>query len=388
MTEVATQRVFQKPKGSFFLLGPRATGKSTWIKLQLKPDFTIDLLKARDFTTYSTNPGRLREIIEANLNYKVIVIDEIQKLPELLNEVHSLIFDYENKLQFVLTGSSARKLKKSNVNLLAGRAANRSFHSYSYLEIKEKFQIDLALKYGLLPQVWNIEDEEEKKDYLISYVDLYLKEEIMQEAAVRSLPSYMLFLEHFALRNGQVLNIQNLAQEIGIPRTTINGYLDLLEQTLLGYKLAPIHLQAKVKEVSTPKFYFFDPGVVRALAKNIDENLGQDKGFLLETLVLHELKLFSDYFQKRWEIFYWGTPSENEVDFVITKAKKRIGIEVKSSKNWTADFNQGLHSLLEAKTISKGYGIYLGKEKIKVGQVMVYPVAQFIEEMHKGVISL
>ena len=381
---MTSHRILIKPKKSFFLLGPRATGKSTWLKQQVKPDFIIDLLKARDFQKYSTNLNLLSEVIDGNPTFKIIVIDEIQKLPELLDEVHSLIFDSDNELQFILTGSSARKLKKKNVNLLAGRALIRYFHPFSALEIESKFKIDLALKFGMLPQVWNLESEDEKKDYLTSYVDTYLKEEIQQEAAVRSLPSYLLFLEHFALRNAQVINIQNLAGEIGIPRTTINGYLDILEQTLLGFKLAPIHLKAKVKEVTTAKFYFFDTGVVRALAKQLDDNMGSEKGTLLETLVLHELKTYSDYFLQRYEINFWGTPSENEVDFIVSKGKSRIGIEVKASKKWDKSFNKGLDALIAAGKIKQAYGVYLGEEKLKNSNINVFPLKKFISFLHEG----
>lgn len=381
---MTSKRILQKPDKSFFLLGPRATGKSTWLKEQVKPDFTIDLLRARDYQKYSTNLNLLREVIEGNPNFKVIVVDEIQKLPELLDEVHSLIFDSGNKLQFILTGSSARRLKKKNVNLLAGRALIRYFHPFSILEIDKKFNIDLALKFGMLPQVWNLEIEDEKKDYLTSYVDTYLKEEIQQEAAVRSLPSYLRFLEHFALRNAQVLNIQNLAGEIGIPRTTINGYLDILEQTLLGFKLAPIHLKAKVKEVSTAKFYFFDTGVVRALSKQIDDDLGPEKGALLETLVLHEIIAYSDYFLQRYEVNFWGTPSDIEVDFIVSKGKNRIGIEVKASKKWDKSFNKGLETLLSMGKIQHAYGVYLGDERLKKSNIEVFPFQKFVSFMHEG----
>lgn len=297
--------------------------------------------------------------------------------------MHSLIFESDNKLQFILTGSSARKLKKKNVNLLAGRALLRNFHPFSMLEIEDKFNLNESLKYGMLPQVWNLDSEEEKKDYLVSYVETYLKEEIQQEAAVRSLPSYLSFLEHFALRNAQVINLQNISNETGVARTTLNGYLDILEQTLLGYKLAPIHLKAKVKEVSSSKFYFFDTGVTRALAKNIDNEITQEKGFLLETYILHELKTYSDYFQKRWEINYWCTPSENEVDFIISRGKERIGLEVKSSKKWDKEFSNGLHTLLDTGRISQAYGIYLGDDIIKKNNVTIFPVKDFIHFLHK-----
>lgn len=379
---MTSKRILPIPKGSFFLLGPRATGKSTWLKEQVRPNYIIDLLKARDYQKYSTNISLLREIVEANPDYKIVVVDEVQKLPELLDEVHSLLFDYKDKIQFILTGSSARKLKRKNINLLAGRALIRQFHPFSIQEIESRYKINDALKYGMLPQVWNLETEEEKKNYLTSYVDTYLKEEIQQEAVVRSLPSYLKFLEHFALRNGHVINLQNLSGEIGIARTTLNGYLDILEQTLLGVKVTPLHLQAKVKEVSTAKFYFFDTGVVRALAKQLDDDLGSEKGLHLETLVLHEIKLYSDYFSKRWEVNYWGTPSENEVDFIVSRGKQRVGIEVKAAKKWNKDFNTGLNTLLSAGKIKRAYGIYLGDEKLKNGDITIFPLKSFVAAMH------
>lgn len=381
---MASNRIMKKPSGSFFLFGPRATGKSTWVVNQCAPDYIVDLLKAKDFQRFSTHLSLLREIIQANPKYKTIVVDEIQKLPELLDEIHSLIFESNNKLQFILTGSSSRKLKSKNVNLLAGRALVRNFHPFSYTEISSQFNLDLALKYGLLPEVWNRTSEEDKKDYLSSYVQTYLKEEIQQEAAVRSLPAYLSFLEHFALRNSQVINLQNVSNEVGVARTTISGYLDILEQTLLGFKLSPLHLKAKVKEVSLPKFYFFDMGVVRSLAQQLDEAPTVEKGSLLETYILHEIKTYSDYFQKRWEVHYWGTPSDNEVDFIVSSGKLRIGIEVKSSPRWDKDFNRGLKVLLEAGKITNAYGVYIGKEIIKKDNVMIYPVIEFVKLMYQN----
>lgn len=381
---MTSKRLLKPASKSFFLFGPRATGKSTWLKKQVKADLSIDLLKASEYQKYSKNISLLREVLEANPNYKTIVIDEIQKLPELLDEVHSLIFDFNNKHRFILTGSSARKLKKKNVNLLAGRALLRNFHTYSCLEVAEHFNIDQALKFGMLPEVWNIKDEADKKDYLISYVQTYLKEEIQQEAAVRSLPSYLSFLEHFAIKNGQVINLQNLSGDIGVARTTIISYLEILEHTLLGFKLLPIHLKAKAKEVSLPKFYFFDTGVVRALSQSLDNTLAEDKGYLLETFILNELKIYSDYNQKRWEFYYWGTPSLNEVDFIVARGKTHIGIEVKSAKIWKSEFSKGLKTLLDSKKIVEGIGIYCGDEIIKKDGITIYPVAKFVEALHKN----
>lgn len=382
---MATHRILPNTNKSYFLFGPRATGKSTWLKLQVRPDKIVNLLSSRDYLQYSAHPYLLRQIVEGNPQYRTVVIDEIQKLPGLLDEVHSILFDYEDKIQFILTGSSARKLKTKNVNLLAGRALVRYFHPFSAMELGEAFDLKKALQYGLLPRVWNLNNREDIIDYLYSYVDTYLKEEIQQEASVRNLPGYLSFLEHFALRNAQVMNIQNLSGEVGIARTTINGYLDILEQTLIGLRLNPIHLKAKVKEVSTPKFYFFDTGVCRTLAKTIDEPLSDHEvGSLFETYILHEIKCYSDYFQKRWEIFYWGTPSENEVDFILCKGAKRVGIEVKFSKSWKSDFNKGLIALMAAKKLTDAFGVYTGNESLKDHGIKVLPIDRFVKMLYAG----
>ncbi len=182
----------------------------------------IDLLQQKDYQKYALNLDLLKQIIEGNKKIKTIAIDEIQKLPQLLDEVHSLIFNYPD-LQFILSGSSSRKIKKSDINLLAGRALIRNFHTFSILEIGANFNMTKALHFGTLPQVWNLKKSEEIKGYLTSYVQTYLKEEIQQEAAVRNLPSYLIFLQHFAERNGQVINLQNISNDTGIARTTLNG---------------------------------------------------------------------------------------------------------------------------------------------------------------------
>jgi len=370
------------PEKSFFLFGPRATGKSTWLKNELAPDYSIDLLKSREYLRFSKYPEELSELILANPKWTKIVIDEIQKVPELLDEVHSIIFEHKNRMQFVLTGSSARKLKKSGTNFLAGRALLRKFYPLNAFELGKHFELNLAIRFGLLPEVWNLKNESEKNDYLYSYVETYLREEIQQEALTRNLPAYSKFLEHMALRNSHVINLQNLSNEIGVARTTLKGYLEILEDTLLGSSLNPIHLKAKVKEVSTPKFYFFDPGVVRGLTNSLNEKLdAREKGSQLETYILHELKCFSDYYGKMWQFFYWSTPSMTEVDFIVSQGKEKIGIEVKSAKNWDLDFNYGLNILLDEKKISKAYGIYDGEEIIKKGKVMVIPAKIFSSYM-------
>jgi len=371
------ERVLQVPKESFFLFGPRATGKTTWLREQIKADYYIDLLKSKEYLRFSQKPHELSEIIEANPSWKCIIIDEIQKAPQLLDEIHSLIFESKNKLKFILTGSSARKLKKSSTNLLAGRALIRKFHPLMATELKKKFSINESLRFGMLPRIWGLENQQERIDYLYSYVESYLKEEIQQEALTRNLPAYSKFLEHMAIRNSQVINLQNLSQQIGVARTTLKGYLEILEDTLLGFSLPSIQLKAKVKEVATPKFYFFDTGVINTLTHSLEEDIKNNLGSLLETYILHELISFSDYNNKRWQFYYWGTPGDTEVDFILSAGKKNIGIEVKSSTTWDKSYNYGLNVLLEEKKIQKAYGVYLGNEMIKKDNILVLPAKSF-----------
>jgi predicted AAA+ superfamily ATPase len=371
------RRSLKVPTDSFFLFGPRATGKTTWLREQVDPDHFIDLLRSKEFLRYSKHPEELRDLIEGNPKWKCVVIDEIQKVPSLLDEIHSLIFEKKNKLTFILTGSSARKLKKNQVNLLAGRALLRKFHPLTASELGSHFNINEALEFGLLPRIYGLASKIEKIDYLYSYVETYLREEIQQEAVTRNLPAYSAFLEHMSLRNSQVVNLQNLSQQIGVARTTLKGYLEILEDTLLGTLLNPIQLKAKVKEVATPKFYFFDTGVVRGLSHSLDDPLGEMKGSLLETYILHELMSYSDYFSKRWQFHYWGTPSENEVDFIVSLGKTNVGIEVKSSKHWDKDFNVGLKTLLSEKKIKAGFGVYMGNDILKKDNIVIIPAQHF-----------
>lgn len=207
------KRVMKIPKGHFFLFGPRGTGKSTWHKQKFKPHFYINLLLSKTFLEYTAEPHLLRSRLEFLKSDEVlrIVIDEIQKCPQLLDEVHALIEDFPGRIQFALTGSSARKLRRSNANLLGGRDLTRSFFPFVTYEVSDSFSIESVLKYGLLPKVYLSNSEEDKKDYLRAYTQTYLKEEVQQEALVRNLPDYVRFLKHLAIKNGEVLNLSNLS---------------------------------------------------------------------------------------------------------------------------------------------------------------------------------
>ncbi len=378
------KRILTPPQSTFFLFGPRGTGKSTWLRDVYKPDLRIDLLRSQTFLELSSRPAILRQMVETLPKGAKVVIDEIQKLPLLLDEIHAMIFDFEDRYKFALTGSSARRLKKHKANLLAGRALRRDFFGLTKAEMADDFNIEKVLTYGTLPQTLNLKTPEEKKDYLLSYVDQYLKEEVQAEAAVRNLSNYYKFLKHASIMNGQVLNLNAISSETAVKRSTLDGYFNIVEETLLGTFVEPLHLRAKVKEVSNPKFYFFDCGVVRALRNDLDDPLKDDKGLLLETFILNEIRAYSSYNQKNIEINYWGTPSENEVDFILTKGQKRIGIEVKAAKTWKDNFGKSLSQLMDHKKISRGYGVYLGEHNIKNKGVSVLTIKSFCDQLFSG----
>ncbi len=365
---------------SFFLFGPRGTGKSTWVRAQFPKALMVNLLKAQDYRALLKEPGLLESWILAE-KPKSVVIDEIQKLPELLDEVQNLMLEHKS-IQFVLTGSSARKLKKMNANLLAGRARTREFFTVTSSEMNFDFNLQAILKYGCLPEVLNLSKPKDKIEFLESYVQTYLNEEIKQEAIVRSLEPFIRFLEVSALMNGQIWNNSNISREVGCGRSTVEGYLSVILDTLIGYRVEALQLRAKIKEKHNPKYYYFDPGVVRGLSGNLSREIESHQiGYFLETFILNELKAFSSYRQKKMKISYWGTPSKNEVDFVIEVGKHRIGLELKTSKTWKSDFNFGLNTLLEQKKIDQAFGIYDGERALVSEGVKVFPVKIFLKRL-------
>ncbi|MEK6706646.1 MAG: ATP-binding protein [Bdellovibrionota bacterium] len=366
------------------IFGPRGTGKSTWLKQQFKPDLTINLLLSSECLAISGDHGLLRRRTEALPRGSKVVIDEIQKLPELLDEVHALIADHNGDYQFALTGSSARRLKRGGANLLAGRAVKREMFGLTSAEIEFDFEFDDLLRFGCLPLARTLQTSEQKADYLYSYVDMYLKEEIQQEAAVRNLSSYHRYLKHAALVNAQVLNASGISRDAAVARATVDGYFSIVEDTLLGSFLNAIQFKAKVKEVANPKFYFFDCGVVRALQGELDVLDSSQRGFLFETFILNEVRAYQSYSQIRGELGYWGTPGDNEVDLIWLKGRRAVGIEIKTSNRWKSDFGYGLKTLIEAKKINSAFGIYWGKDRLKDGPITVLPAMDFLKKLHRG----
>lgn len=385
-------RLLGLPKKTFLLLGPRGTGKSTWLRSSISSKLVVDLLKSEDFFRYQAEPSMLRQQVEALrlAEGDWVVIDEAQRVPEILNEVHSL---YESHgLNFALTGSSARKLKRADANLLAGRAIRRDFFPLVFGEIRYAADIHACIDFGTLPYV--VTHPEFAADTLASYVATYLKEEIAAEAMVRNLEPFARFLMTCAQHHGQLLNIEAIAREASIKRRNADNYFQILEDTLLGIRLPAIRLGIKQKEASHPKFYFFDGGVARAAAGWIRETLPDAwRGFSFEGLVLGELRAYNSYLKRDKNIFHYAVTNSFDVDFVIETTKKilqrpatYIAIEVKLAKKWRSEWTSTLKQLVEAPNspVSRGFGIYLGAESFQDGPITVLSFHDFVSKLWAG----
>lgn len=328
-------------KSSFFLFGPRGTGKSYLLR-QLDPtrvDY-IDLLRSRVYLDLQRDPDRLDNYITR----EQVVIDEIQRIPELLNAVHRLI--EENGIRFILTGSSARKLRRGGVNLLAGRAYKASLYGLTWSEISKEQSFDLEhyLLYGGLANAYLGDDPSE---YLYAYTDTYLREEIMAEAFVKKLANYDRFLHAAAMSNAEMVNFTKIANDAQLPPNTVRDYFGLLQDTLLGQMLPPWTHSKKRKAIQTAKFYFFDIGVVHSLMNITALDRNTDTwGKAFEHFIYCELRSSLDYARSRKSLSYWRSKSNFEVDFILGDD---IAIEVKASARVTERDHKGLKALSEEK---------------------------------------
>ncbi len=371
------------PQTSFFLFGPRSTGKTTWLKQQLPKAKWFDLLDSSIYLGLLRNPSQLRMEIEALPENSWVVIDEVQKLPLLLNEVHKLIADHGSKYLFALSGSSARKLKRLDVNLLAGRVINRNFFPLTGSEMRFRFNVDSLFAFGNLPRV--VSEPTLAVDILEAYVTNYLKEEIQQEALVKDLGSFSRFLEVATLCNAQVVNVANIARDAGVARPTVQRYFDVLSATLIGSFLPAWRPRVKVKEVLHPKFYFFDSGVVRAIQGTLRDSLEKaEKGSLFETMIFHELRAAQNQLNCGGDFYYWRTTAGSEVDFIWARGKQTIGIEVKSSENYKSDFSKVLKQLVSGNVIQKAWVVYLGTKRLQDGTITILPITDFMKELAEG----
>lgn len=369
-------RIISYPKDrSFFLFGPRSTGKSTWVQEEFPSALLFDLLKASTFTRLTAQPDRLEKMIPDRFSDWVI-IDEIQKIPPLLDEVHRLI--ERRGLRFILTGSSARKLRRGGVNLLGGRALTLRMYPLTAAELKSDFDLQRALGHGLIPSAYGSEDP---RDFLESYIQVYLQEEIVQESLIRNIGSFTRFLETASFSQGSLLNVSTVARDCAVPRKTVEGYFDILNDLQIGYRIPIFQKRAKRKTQAHPKFYFFDAGLFEALRPlGPLEDDGETMGSALETLVLQEMMALSSYLRKRYQLYYWRSANNTEVDFVLYGERAFFAIEVTKASRVREDDVAGLKAFLREYPKATAFLLYGGDDRYNEDQIHFIPVTDFFRD--------
>lgn len=383
-------RTLGLPKKSFLLLGPRGTGKSTLLKMKIKPKLVVNLLKSSQYLPLQQNPSALQEWVGHLRPGDWVVIDEVQKIPALMDEIHAIY--EEKKLHFAITGSSARKLKRGGANLLAGRALQAHLFPLIMNEIGELISFKDFIDWGGLPAI--VTDPKNRSETLATYVETYLRQELIEEGLIRKLDPFVRFLKVAGIYNAQVLNVENIAREAHIKRTTVDTYFEILEDTLIGFRLESLHLKLHSKEVRHPKFYFFDSGVARASAGLIFEDLDSVwRGFAFETQIFHELRAYNSYFKRGKNFYFYKVAGGMEVDFLVELGKKTLSrpqtllaIEVKSGTHWDRRWSKPLAQLLQAKKsfVKRAIGVYQGKQILTHDGVEIFPVETFLTKLHAG----
>ena len=366
------------PKQSFFLLGPRGTGKSTWLR-QVVPDaLFVDLLRPEVHRELAARPERLRERVLGAPAHRAVVVDEVQRVPELLHVVHGLIEEGFGG-QFILTGSSARKLRRGGVNLLAGRAVQRTLHPFMAAELGA-FSLSDALTFGTLPLVVGSAD---RSEVLAAYAALYVDQEVRSEGWARNVGDFSRFLEAISFSHGAVLNLANVARECEVKRRTVAAYVEVLEDLLLAYRLPVFSRRASRATSVHPKLYLFDAGVFRSLrpAGPLDRPAEID-GAALEGLVAQHVRAWIAYSGRACELFYWRTRAGVEVDFVVYGQGGFWALDAQNSdrirprdlaalKAFRSDFPQCTAALL-----------YRGSERRLVDGIWCTPVEEFLAQLH------
>ena len=356
--------------GSIFLFGARQTGKSTMLRQQFPNAIYIDLLDTEVKGRLRRRPVLLYEMLHDKPENTLVIIDEIPEVPELLNEVHRLIVN--SRLLFILCGSSARKLKRKGKNTLGGRALPIYLYPFVSAEIAD-FDIDRAVNYGLIPPHYLAKNPTRQ---LSAYIQVYLKEEIKEEALVRNLDSFQRFLEVAALTDGEIVNNNNIAQDCGVSATTVSSYFDILEDTLIGYRVPAYRKVMKRRLVQAPRFYFFDVGVANYLRHRKDMVRGTDEyGHAFEHLVVQEIYAWMHYKHAEEELSYWRTYTGIEVDVVIGEA--RVAIEIKSAEEVMGRHLKGLKAFGEEYPQSRRIIVSLDKFTRRIDDVECMYIMDF-----------
>jgi len=374
-------RFFQLPKGHCFIFGPRGTGKSCWLKDHLTDASWIDLLDPVSFRTYLTHPEHLADFTKALPAGTTVVIDEIQRVPELLPMVHKII-ESTMGIQFILTGSSARKLKRDGIDLLAGRAVMKRMHPFLASEMGNSFDLQAALDLGMIPLV---RSAPEPKLTLKSYIDLYLQEEVKAEGMVRRIDQFSRFLEAISFSHGSLLNLAEVARDCQVKRSTVVGYVDVVEDLLIARLIPVFSKRAKRSLTNHRKFYFFDCGVFRSLrpAGSLDTHQ-ESAGAALEGLVFQHLQAWIDYSAISLQIHYWRTRSGSEVDFILYGNDGFYAIEVKNGKTIHPQDIRSLHSFHEDYPECTPILLYRGQDILKRENILCIPVDLFLKNLIPG----
>ena len=360
-------------KKSHFLLGPRQTGKTFLIFHTLKTARIYDLLDTSVFLTLSRNPGRIAE--ELKPEDRFVVIDEIQRLPELLNEVHRLI--EKRAVRFLLTGSSARKLRRGGINLLGGRARTKYLYPLTYRELGSRFDLFCAIERGLIPSIYFSDNP---RADLQAYAGSYLQQEIVAEGATRNIPAFSRFLRVAALCNGTIVNFTKVANDAQVARTTVYEYFEILKDTLIIYELPAWRKSKKRKPLASSKYYFFDIGVVSALQNREFRQGTPEFGEAFETYLMHELISYSNYLSGV-PLNYWRSTSGYEVDFIIGD---HTAIEVKAKQNLATADIKPLRALAEEKKLIRYLCVSLEPRMRKIGDITILPYKEFLETLWNG----
>jgi predicted AAA+ superfamily ATPase len=377
----AIARLIHCPETSFFLFGPRGTGKSTWLNMVMPNALLIDLLSQEEYHHYLTKPDRLETLVKGNLDVQTVIIDEIQKIPELLSVVHRLIEKYPDK-RFVLTGSSARKLKRAGVDLLAGRAIFNSCHPFIAAELGDAFCLEHALKVGLVPLVREASDPEA---VLRSYIALYLREEVQTEGLVRNIGSFARFLEAISFSHGSMLNVSEVARECEVSRKTVEGYVEILNDLLISFHLPVFEKRAKRQLVKHAKFFFFDAGVYRSVRpKGPLDRASEIDGLALEGLVLQHLRAWNEYGDNSNKLFFWRTKSGSEIDFVVYGQNEFSAIEVKNTAKVASKDLRALNAFAADYPEAQCILLYRGARRELINNVWCLPCEDFLKELRPG----
>ena len=375
-------RLLPTPTRSIFLLGPRGTGKSTWIRDRFPDAVTYDLLDTGEVLRLSKEPHSLYRELATLSSGSWAVIDEVQKVPGLLDEVHRLI--ESRRLRFVLSGSSARKLRRGGANLLAGRAVTTAMFPLVSAELPFEIDPERVLQFGMLPLAVTTDSP---RDYLRTYAETYLVQEIQAEALTRNLGAFARFLEIAARQNAQVTNAAGIARDAGINHRTVQNHFEILTDTLIGFWLPPWKLRSATKQVRQPKFYFFDCGVARALTGRLPyPPTAEESGPLAETFVLNELRAYLGYSARNYKLCFWRSYDGVEVDVLCETADGFVAIEIKASSRWDKRFNRGLRRVGDdlGKDRTRCYGVYLGERAALWDDVQVLPLVEFLRRLWAG----